>query len=402
VEEGIPTNSLSECSKKFMRNDFHSNHLNMQGSGKPVNLGMKKFGDRPREPLKCWECGEHHLRRICPRLISVNKIVVHNLQEASMVGDMGRILHCINATIDGRQADHQSSVVEIEGKINNTRISILIDLGARLSYITPDVAKSNKIKKLKHTKSWLVQLAIGTKRKVVDFISDFEFSLDGQNIRTKMDILPLGSYYMNIEMDWLEKHKAVLDCYTKMLNYKNDYGTTRTTQGIPKPVSVRQVLAMQFKKCMRKGCQVYSIQVMNLLEKEDKRRLEDFVVLHEFKDMFVDEIPKLPPRMEIDFSIDLLPGSNPISKAPYRMSLPKLTELKIQLQELLDIEYIRPSVSPWGAPVLFVKKKDDTLRLCIDYRQLNKMTIKNKYPIPRINDMFDQVGGAKIFLKLDL
>jgi hypothetical protein len=84
------------------------------------------------------------------------------------------------------------------------------------------------------------------------------------------------------------------------------------------------------------------------------------------------------------------------------MSLPELTELKIQLQELLDKEYIRPSVSPWGAPVLFVKKKDGTLRLCIDYRQLNKMTIKNKYPLPRINDLFDQVGGAKIFSKLDL
>jgi hypothetical protein len=84
------------------------------------------------------------------------------------------------------------------------------------------------------------------------------------------------------------------------------------------------------------------------------------------------------------------------------MSLPELTELKLQLQELLDKEYIRPSVSPWGAPVLFVKKKDGTLRLCIDYRQLNKMTIKNKYPLPRINDLFDQVGGAKIFSKLDL
>jgi hypothetical protein len=84
------------------------------------------------------------------------------------------------------------------------------------------------------------------------------------------------------------------------------------------------------------------------------------------------------------------------------MSLPELTELKIQLQELLDKEYIRPSVSPWGAPVLFVKKKDGTLRLCIDYRQLKKMTIKNKYPLPRINDLFDQVGGAKIFSKLDL
>jgi hypothetical protein len=142
--------------------------------------------------------------------------------------------------------------------------------------------------------------------------------------------------------------------------------------------------------------------VTNLLEKEDKPKLEDFAVLREFRDMFVDEIPELPPIREIDFSIDLLPGSTPISKAPYRMSLPELTKLKIQLQELLDKEYIRPSVSPWGAPVLFVKKKDGTLRLCIDYRQLNKMTIKNKYPLPRINDLFDQVGGAKIFSKLDL
>jgi hypothetical protein len=159
---------------------------------------------------------------------------------------------------------------------------------------------------------------------------------------------------------------------------------------------------MQLKKCIRKGSQVYAIQVTNLLEKEDNPKLEDFVVLCEFRDMFVDEIPKFPPKREIDFSIDLLPGSTPISKAPYRMSLPELTELKIQLQELLDKEYIRPSVSSWGALVLFVKKKDGTLRLCIDYRQLNKVTIKNKYPLPRINDMFDQVGGANIFSKLDL
>jgi hypothetical protein len=271
-----------------------------------------------------------------------------------------------------------------------------------LSYITPDVVESNKLKKLKHTKSWLVQLATGTKRKVVDFISNLEFSLDGQNIRTNLNILPLGSYDMIIGMDLLEQHKAVLDCYTKILSYKNNFGTIRKTQGIPKHVSVRQVSAMQLKKCIRKGCQVYTIQVTNLLEKEENPKLEDFVVLREFRDMFVDEIPELPPKTEIDFSIDLLLGSAPISKAPYQMSLPELTELKIQLQELLDKEYIRLSVSPWGAPVLFVKNKYGTLRLCINYRQLNKMTIKNKYPLPRINDLFDQVGGAKIFSKLDL
>jgi len=167
-----------------------------------------------------------------------------------MVGDMGRSLHRINAAIDNQQANHQSSVVEIEGKINNTLIYVLIDPGAMLSYITPGVVESNKLKRTKHAKSWLVQLAAGTKRKVVDFISNFEFNLDGQNIKTNLNILSLGSYDMIIGMDWLEKHKAVLDCYKKTLNYKDDCDTTRTTQGIPKPVSVRQVSAMQLKKCM--------------------------------------------------------------------------------------------------------------------------------------------------------
>jgi hypothetical protein len=154
----------------------------------------------------------------------------------------------------------------------------------------------------------LVQLAIGTKGKLVDFVFDFEFNLDGHNIKTNLNIFRLGSYDMIVRMDWLERHKAVLDCYKKALHYKDGCDTTRTAQGIPKPVSVRQVTTMQFKKCMGKGCQVYAIQIKNLLEKEDKPKLEDFVVLREFRDMFVDEIPELPPRREIDFSIDLLPG----------------------------------------------------------------------------------------------
>ena len=178
-----------------------------------------------------------------------------------MVGDVVRSLHRINAVIDGWKVDHQSAVLEIERKIYNTRISILIDLGATLSYITPGVVESNKLKRMKHTKSWLVQLTTGTKRKVVEFISNFEFSLDGQNTKTNLNILPLGSYDVIIGMDWLEKHKAFLDCYTKRLNYKDDYDTTRTTQGIPKAISVRQVREMKLKKCIRKGCQFYSIQV---------------------------------------------------------------------------------------------------------------------------------------------
>ena len=104
----------------------------------------------------------------------------------------------------------------------------------------------------------------------------------------------------------------------------------------------------------------------------------------------------------MDLAIEIVLGIVPMSRAPYRMAPTELKELKSQLQELLDKGFIRPSVSPWGAPVLFVKKKDGTLRMCIDYRKINKVTVKNKYPLPRIEDLFDQLKGAGVFLKIDL
>ena len=145
------------------------------------------------------------------------------------------------------------------------------------------------------------------------------------------------------------------------------------------------------------------LYVAHILEptRDDTPRLEDYQVLQEFKDVFLDEIPG-PPRWDIDFTIELVPGAAPVSKAPYIMSTAEMLELKMQLQELLEKKYIQPSVSPWGASVLFVKKKDGTLRLCIDYRQLNKVTVKNKYPLPRIDDLFDQIRGARVFSKIDL
>ena len=114
-------------------------------------------------------------------------------------------------------------------------------------------------------------------------------------------------------------------------------------------------------------------------------------VVCEYADVFPEDLPGLPPDREVKFAIDLLPGTALISKAPYRMSPIELKELKIQFQELLDKGFIRPSFSPWGAPVLFVKKNDRSLRLCIDYHELNKVTIKNRYPLPRIDDLFDQL-----------
>ena len=117
-------------------------------------------------------------------------------------------------------------------------------------------------------------------------------------------------------------------------------------------------------------------------------------VVCEYEDVFPDELPGLPPHKDVDFVIELHLGTSPISMTPHRMAPVELQELKVQLQELLNKGFIRPSTSPWGALVLFAKKKDKTLRLCIDYRQLNRVTIKNRYPLPRFDDLFDQLRGA--------
>ena len=125
-------------------------------------------------------------------------------------------------------------------------------------------------------------------------------------------------------------------------------------------------------------------------------------VVCEYGDVFPDELLGLPPQRVVDFGIELHPGTSPISMTPHRMTPVELQELRVQLQELLDKGFIRPSTSPWGASVLFAKKKDKTLRLCIDYRQLNKVTIKNRYPLSRIDDLFDQLRGARVYSKIDL
>ena len=120
------------------------------------------------------------------------------------------------------------------------------------------------------------------------------------------------------------------------------------------------------------------------------------------EDVFLEELPGVPPEREVEFRIDLVPGAKPMAKTPYRLAPPEMKELMAQLQELLDKGFIRPSVSPWGAPVLFVKKKDRSMQMCIDYRELNKLKIKNRYPLPRIDDLFDQLQGASWFSKIDL
>src|ERR1051325_7527794 len=126
-------------------------------------------------------------------------------------------------------------------------------------------------------------------------------------------------------------------------------------------------------------------------EVRGKAKSDEMPVVNEFPEVFSEDVSEFPPEREMEFAIYLIPGTSPVSMAPYRMSASELYELKKQLEELLEKKFIRPSVSPWGAPVLLVKKKEGSMRLCVDYRQLNKVTIKNRYPLSRINDLMDQL-----------
>jgi hypothetical protein len=142
--------------------------------------------------------------------------------------------------------------------------------------------------------------------------------------------------------------------------------------------------------------------IASALHHTTAQNLEDIRVACEFPDVFPEDLPGMPPDRDVEFIIELQPGTAPISRRPYKMTPKELAELKVQLNELLNKGYIHPSSSPWGCPTLFVKKKDHSLRLCVDYRPLNTVTIKNKYPLPRIDILFDQLASAKVFSNVDL
>ncbi|GJW30881.1 putative reverse transcriptase domain-containing protein [Tanacetum coccineum] len=135
---------------------------------------------------------------------------------------------------------------------------------------------------------------------------------------------------------------------------------------------------------------------------ERTNKIKDVPIVQDFPKVFPEDLPGLPPARPVEFQIDLIPGAAPLARAPYRLALSEMKELSEQLQELSDKAFIRPSSSPWGALVLFVKNKDGSFRMCIDYRELNKLTVKNRYPLPRIDDLFDQLQGSSIYSKIDL
>ncbi|GKA45258.1 putative reverse transcriptase domain-containing protein [Tanacetum coccineum] len=224
--------------------------------------------------------------------------------------------------------------------LNNRYASILFDTGADRSFV-----------------STILSSLIDITPTTLDHYYDVELADE------------LGSFDVIVGMDWLAKYHAVIDCAEKIVRHH---------------VFLAHVTTKEIE------------------DKSGEKRLEDVPIVRDFPEVFPEDLSGLPPTRQVEFQIDLVPGVAPVARAPYRLAPSEMKELSEQLQELSDKGFIRPSSSPWGAPVLFVKKKDGSFRMCIDYRELNKLTVKNRYPLPRIDDLFDQLQGSSVYSKIDL
>jgi hypothetical protein len=255
--------------------------------------------------------------------------------------------------------------------------TILFDSGASHSFISSSFVMKHSlpIATMKHT--MLVSSPGGERRTKHRCLA---VSITIREVDFPLNLILLDSKGIDIilVMDWLSKYDGVIQCAGKAVKLTKKDGT-----------SVEFVAMVQSDQG-------------SMLNQTKAIALEDIRMVQEYPEVFPEELPGMPPDRNIGFLIELLPGTPPISKRPYRMPVNELVELKKQIAELQAKGYIRPSSSPWGALVLFVEKKDGTQRMCVDYRSLNKVTIKNKYPLPQIEDLFDQMKGASMFSKIDM
>jgi hypothetical protein len=261
--------------------------------------------------------------------------------------------------------------------LNECSIIILFDLGASHDFMSFTCAKKAKLSLVASG----APCVISTPRGSVDadqVAQMFSLKLSGRIFNTNLIILSGQGIDIILGMSWMKLHKAVLDIAGRLVH-------------LDSPMYGKVILHLHA---------VFHIKVS--LHHMVELKLEDIHVVREFLDVFPDDLPGIPPKRAIEFKIELQPGTAPIAKVPFKMSPVEMKELKIQLQGLLDIGYICPGTSPWGCSALFVEKKDKEMHLCVDYRPLNAVTIKNKYSLPCIDILFDQLARAQVFSKIDL
>jgi hypothetical protein len=261
--------------------------------------------------------------------------------------------------------------------IHHKPVVILFDSGATHSFISNNCGTRIGLDLCPTQGSYMISTPEG-KITSNQMVRSVPIQLGSKEIKTDLVLLNLEGIDIILGTNWMTEHKVLLDISSRVIKIDSPYHRA-TTLYLPQQEYLHPC--------------TYAITDI---------KIKDIPVVYEYPDVFPDDLPGMPPDRDIEFIIKLQPGTAPISKRPYHMPPNELAELKIQLQDLLDKGFIHPSASPCGCPALFVKKKDNSLRLCVDYRPLNAVTIKNKYPLPRIDILFDQLAGAKVFSKIDL
>ncbi|GKB57051.1 putative reverse transcriptase domain-containing protein, partial [Tanacetum coccineum] len=277
-----------------------------------------------------------------------------------------------------------SNVVTGTFLLNNRYDSVLFDIGADRSFMSTAFSSQIDITPTVLDHYYDVELANGRIIRLNTILRGS--TLNFLNHPFNIDLMPveLGSLDVIIGMDWLEKYQEFIICAEKIVRIHWGKETLIVRGDRRCPIFLAHVTTKDTE------------------DKSKEKRLEDVLIIHDFPDVFPEDLSGLPPTRQVEFQINLIPGAAPVARAPYRLAPSEMKELSEQLKELSDKGFIRPSFLPWGAPVLFVKKKDRSFRMFIDYRELNKLTVKNRYLLPRIDDLFDQLQGSSVYSKIDL
>ncbi|XP_073118980.1 uncharacterized protein [Henckelia pumila] len=251
----------------------------------------------------------------------------------------------------------------------------LLDSGATHSFISEDFAHKRGIQHEELTIGFSMTIPSGEELSTRRFVKNLELILQGQSVVAHFIVLPMPEFDLILGMDWKTKNAVVIEFQQGSVMVRPEgeepfwFETTRSLR------RTQIISFMQAKKLVHDGCEAF-LASLSLTEMPARPRIIDVDIVRDFGDVFPGDVAGIPPDREVEFSIDLVPYTVPISKAPYRLAPTKMKELKEQIKELLDKGFICPSFSPWGAPVMFLKKKDVSLRLCIDYRGLNGVTLK--------------------------
>ncbi|KAF5755487.1 putative nucleotidyltransferase, Ribonuclease H [Helianthus annuus] len=353
----------------------------------------------------CFSCGDpNHFANRCPnRVVKQEPQQQQQQQQQQQPQQQQQAAHARTFNINARQAQADNNVVNGTFLVNGIYASCLFDTGVDNCFVSFEFEKLLSRKRSYLSSSFEVEVATGRTIAVNSVLRDCTLELNNHIFPIDLIPMQLGSFDIIIGMDFLRENHAEVVCFEKMIRFSLANGDLLCVYGETASKGLKLMSCVQANKYLHKEYRAFLANIV-VAEKEKKKKVEvkDVPVVREFPQVFPDDLPELPPSRDIDFRIDLIPGANPVAKAPYRLAPSEMRELSNQLQELLEKGFIRPSTSPWGAPVLFVKKKDGSFRMCIDYQELNKLTIKNRYPLPRIDDLFDQLKGASCFSKIDL